>query len=246
MFNLDNSNWQKAGAIRVSRKKSKSKKTSPKKRSSRRPSKKQLEALSRGRAIRAKNIKKRRSGKKIQRGGGKEAEERAAVCAAELREMTSLLVAKDKLSEELEAQLADEETRVNAVEEEWDELIGKVAARRRGRVGRADFGRFRQTEAASGGKWTRQYGLTPALVASTLAAMSPEARDTAMTRLVDLGWIAGVPMIPPGSLVNKDAHDALSKPEEIMTHNLLRPLTPEEWENEQLRIKQWKKRNLLQ
>ena len=74
MFNLENSNWQKAGAIRVSRKKSKSKKTSPKKRSSRRPSKKQLEALSRGRAIRAKNIKKRRSSKKIQRGGGREAE----------------------------------------------------------------------------------------------------------------------------------------------------------------------------
>ena len=69
MFNLDNSNWQKAGALRVYRKKSKSKKTSPKKRSSRRPSKKQLAALARGRAIRAKNIKKRRSGKKIQRGG---------------------------------------------------------------------------------------------------------------------------------------------------------------------------------
>ena len=69
MFNLDNSNWQKAGALRVSRKKSKSKKTSPKKRSSRRPSKNQLAALARGRAIRAKNIKKRRSGKKIQRGG---------------------------------------------------------------------------------------------------------------------------------------------------------------------------------
>ena len=69
MFNLDNSNWQKAGALRVYRKKSKSKKTSPKKRSSRRPSKKQLAALALGRAIRAKNIKKRRSGKKIQRGG---------------------------------------------------------------------------------------------------------------------------------------------------------------------------------
>ena len=69
MLNLENSNWQNAGALRVYRKKSKSKKTSPKKRSSRRPSKKQLEALSRGRAIRAKNIKKRRSGKKIQRGG---------------------------------------------------------------------------------------------------------------------------------------------------------------------------------
>ena len=66
---MDNSNWQKAGALRVYRKKSKSKKTSPKKRSSRRPSKKQLAALARGRAIRAKNIKKRRSGKKIQRGG---------------------------------------------------------------------------------------------------------------------------------------------------------------------------------
>ena len=44
MFNLDNSNWQKAGAIRVSRKKSKSKKTSPKKRSSRRSSKKSKDA----------------------------------------------------------------------------------------------------------------------------------------------------------------------------------------------------------
>ena len=69
MFNLDNSNWQKAGALRVYRKKSKSKKTSPKKRSSRRPSKKQLAALARGRAIRAKNIKKRRSGQNKQRGG---------------------------------------------------------------------------------------------------------------------------------------------------------------------------------
>ena len=116
MFNLDNSNWQKAGALRVYRKKSKSKKTSPKKRSSRRPSKKQLAALARGRAIRAKNIKKRRSGKKIQRGGGKEAEERAAACAAELREMKSLLVTKDKLLEEAEAQLVDEEVRVDLAE----------------------------------------------------------------------------------------------------------------------------------
>ena len=66
---MDNFNWLKGGDSKTHGKKSKSKRTSPKKRSLRKPSKKQLAALARGRAIRAKNIKKRRSGKKIQRGG---------------------------------------------------------------------------------------------------------------------------------------------------------------------------------
>jgi len=53
-------NSQSAGARKSSVKKSK-----------RSPSKKQLAALARGRAIRAKNIKKRSSGKKKQRGGAR-------------------------------------------------------------------------------------------------------------------------------------------------------------------------------
>lgn len=53
-------NSQSAGARKASVKKSK-----------RSPSKKQLAALARGRVIRAKNIKKRRSGKNKQRGGAR-------------------------------------------------------------------------------------------------------------------------------------------------------------------------------
>ena len=66
---MNNSNWQTAGAYKAHAKKSQSKRTSLRKRSSRKPSKKQLAALAKGRAIRAKNIKKRRSGQKKQRGG---------------------------------------------------------------------------------------------------------------------------------------------------------------------------------
>ena len=86
---MNNPNWQTAGAYKAHRKKSQSKRTSPRKSSprkrssrkrssrkrlsrkrlSRKPSKKQLAALAKGRAIRAKNIKKRRSGQKKQRGG---------------------------------------------------------------------------------------------------------------------------------------------------------------------------------
>jgi hypothetical protein len=66
---MDNFNWLKGGDSKTHGKKSKSKRTSPKKRSLRKPSKKQLAALARGRAIRAKNIKKRRSGQNKQRGG---------------------------------------------------------------------------------------------------------------------------------------------------------------------------------
>lgn len=66
---MDNLNWQKAGAYKAHGKKSKSKRTSSRKRSLRKPSKKQLAALARGRAIRAKNIKRRRSGQNNQRGG---------------------------------------------------------------------------------------------------------------------------------------------------------------------------------
>ena len=76
--------------------------------------------------------------------------------------------------------------------------------------------------------------------------MSPEARDATMTRLVDLGWIASVPMIPTGSLADKDTNDALGSWVETNTHNMLLPLTPEEWKKEQSKRRQLHKANLIQ
>ena len=112
---MDNLNWQKAGARKSSGKKSKSKRTSPRKRSLRKPSKKQLAALKRGRAIRAKNIKKRRSGQKKQRGGTRpltgselmrqqwEAEEEAARLAKIKRDKEAFEEAKRQREEAKEA-----------------------------------------------------------------------------------------------------------------------------------------------
>ena len=77
--------------------------------------------------------------------------------------------------------------------------------------------------------------------------MSLEARDAAITRLVDAGWSVGVHMIPPGRFsVGNGVDDALSLGVESNTHNMLLPLTPEEWKKEQSKRRQLHKANLIQ